>query len=123
MVHIYTAQGQRDAARLRSSSKRPAGAFLTTILSRRMTLGNNMFIVSDWHRLRHHVPADVAPPPFKCSAGVAAKADHAMGCVKVAKMTQMRHGNLANALRLVISAAPADRRRSLATGPWQARRA
>ena len=41
------------------------------------------------------VPADVAPPPCK--------ADHAMVCEKVAKMTQMRNDNLANALRLVVS--------------------
>ena len=44
------------------------------------------------------------PPPCKCSARVAAEADHAMVCDKVAKMTQMRHDNLANALRLVVSA-------------------
>ena len=55
-----------------------------------------------WHV--HHVPADVAPPPCKCRAGVAAEADHAMVCEKVAKMTQMCHDNLANALRLVVSA-------------------
>ena len=47
---------------------------------------------------------NVAPPPCKCRAGVAAEADHAMVCEKVAKMTQMRHDNLANALRLVVSA-------------------
>ena len=63
-----------------------------------------MFVVSVWHCLGHHVPTDVAPPPCKCSAGVAAEADHAMVCEKVAKMTQMRHNNLANALRLVVSA-------------------
>ena len=68
-----------------------------------MTLGNDMFVVSVWHRLGHHVPADVVPPPYTCS-GVAAKADHAMVCEKVAKMTKMRHENLANALGLVVSA-------------------
>ena len=36
--------------------------------------------------------------------GVAAEADHAMVCEEVATMTQMRHDNLANALRLVVSA-------------------
>ena len=36
--------------------------------------------------------------------GVAAEADHAMVCEKVAKVTQMRHDDLANALRLVVSA-------------------
>ena len=69
-----------------------------------MALGNDMFVVSVWHRLGDHVPADVAPPPCKCRAGVAAEADHAMVCEKVAKMTEMRHDNLANALRLVVSA-------------------
>ena len=69
-----------------------------------MTLGNDMFVVSVWHRPGHQVPADVAPPPCKCRAGVAAEADHAMVCEKVAKMTQMRHDNLANALRLVVPA-------------------
>ena len=60
--------GQRDAARLCSSSGGPAGAFLTAIPCGRMTLGNDMFVVSVWHRLGHHVPADVSPPPCKCSA-------------------------------------------------------
>ena len=69
-----------------------------------MTLGNDMFVVSVWHRLGHHVPADVAPPPCNCRAGIAAEADHAMVREKVAKMTQMRHDNLENALRLVVSA-------------------
>ena len=101
---LDTTQAQRDAARLRSSSGGPAGAFLTAIPSGRMTLGNDMFVVSVWHRLGHHIPADVAPLPRKCRAGIAAEADHAMVCEKVAKMTQMRHDNLANALRLVFSA-------------------
>ena len=68
-----------------------------------MTIGNDMFVVSVWHRLGHPVPADVAPLPCKCRAGVAAEADHAMVCEKAAKMTQMRHDNRANALRLVVS--------------------
>ena len=69
-----------------------------------MTPGNIMFVVSLWHRLGHHVPADVPPPPCKFSAGVPAEADHAMVCEKVARMIQMRYDNLANALRLVVSA-------------------
>ena len=44
------------------------------------------------------------PPLCKCSIRRAAEADHAMVCEKVAKTTQMRHDNLANALRLVASA-------------------
>ena len=60
--HLDTTQGQRDAARLRRSSGGPAGAFLTAIPGGRMTLGNDMFVVSVWHRLGHHVPAEVAPP-------------------------------------------------------------
>ena len=101
-----TTQGQRDAARLRSSSAVPTstGAFLTAIPGGHMTFGNYMFVASVWHRLGHHVPPDVALPPRRCSAGVAAKVDHAMVRDKVAKMTQMRHNNLANALRLVFSA-------------------
>ena len=74
---LDTTQWQRDADRLRSSSGGPAGAFLSAIPGGRMTLGNDMLVVSVWHRLGHHVPADVAPPPCKCSAGVAAEADHA----------------------------------------------
>ena len=69
-----------------------------------MTRGNDMFVVSVWHRPGHHVCADVPPPPCKCSAGFAAEADHAMVSEKVAKMTQMRHDTLANDLRLVVSA-------------------
>ena len=55
-------QGQRDAARLRSSSGGPAGAFLTAIPGGRMKLGNDMFVVSVWHRRGHHDPADMPPP-------------------------------------------------------------
>ena len=59
---LDTTQGQRDAARLRSSSGGPAGAFLTAIPGGRMTLGNDMIVVSVWHRLGHYVPDDVGPP-------------------------------------------------------------
>ena len=48
-----TTQGQRDVARLRSSSGGPAGAFPTAIPGGRMTLCNEMFVVSVWHRLGH----------------------------------------------------------------------
>ena len=68
-------------------------------------------------------PLTWPPPPCKCSAGVATDADHAMVCEKVAKMTQMRHDNVVKALRLVVLPAAAIRRRSLAAGPWRARRA
>ena len=66
-------------------------------------MGDDQFVVAVWHRLGFRVPADVPPPPCKCSVGVAASPDHAMVCKKVAKMTQMRHDTLAEALRLVIS--------------------
>ena len=64
---LNTTQGQCDAARLRCSFGGPAAAFLTAIPGGRMTLGNVvrcvlLFVVSLWHRLGHHVPADVAPP-------------------------------------------------------------
>ena len=104
---LNTTQEQRDAARLRSSSEGPAGAFMIASPGGRMTHGNDMLDVSVWHRLGHHVPAEVGPPAahMQCtrSAGVPAEADHAMVCEKVAKMTQMRPDNLANALRLVVS--------------------
>ena len=102
---LDTAQGQRDAAELRSSSGGPAGAFLTAILGGRMTLGD------DESRYVWLAPpgaprsrSTCSPPQCKCSAGVAAEADHAMVCEKVARMTHVRHDNLANALRLVVSA-------------------
>ena len=101
---LNTTQGQRDAARHRSSSGGLAGAFLTAIPGGRMTLGNDMSVVSLWHRRGPMFPPTWPPPPCKCRAGVAAEADHAMVCEKVAKMTPMRHDNLANALRLVFSA-------------------
>ena len=55
-------RGQRDAARLRSSTGGPAGAFLTAIPGGHMTLGNDMVIVSVCLCLGHYVPADVGPP-------------------------------------------------------------
>ena len=45
---LNTSQGQRVAARVRSSSGGPAGAFLTTILVGHMTLGYAMFVVFVW---------------------------------------------------------------------------
>ena len=122
---LDTTQGQRDAvaARLRSWSGGPAGAFLTAIPGGRMTLGNDMFVVSVWHRLGRHGPADVPPPPYKCRADIAAEADHAMVCEKVAKMTQMRHDNLANALRLVVAAYSYQSAAEPRYRPWPARRA
>ena len=97
-----TSTPPRGSATLPGSMARPEGPpgrpFPIAITGDRMTLGNGMFIVSVWHRRGHHVTADAAPPLCKRSAGVAAKADHAMVCEKVAKMPQMRHDNLANAL-------------------------
>ena len=65
-------------------------------------------------------PLTWSPPPCKGSAGDAAEADHAMVCNKGARMSQMRHDNLANALRLVISACscqlPAEPRYSALSG-------
>ena len=119
--NLNSTQGQRNAARLRSSFGGPAGAFVTAIPGGCMTLGNAMFVVSVWHRLGHHVPADVAPPPCKCSAGVAAEA-LAIVREEVAKMTQMRHDNLATPCAWSLRAA-ANRRQSLATGSLPARRA
>ena len=76
---LNTTQGQRCAARLSSSSGGPARAFLTAILGGRITLGNDMFVVCV-ALLGYHVPADVGAPLCKCSAAVAAEADHAMVC-------------------------------------------
>ena len=95
--------GQQEVARIRSSSGGPAGAFLTALPGGHMTMDDDMFVVAVWHRLGVRVPADVPHVPCKCSAGVAAELDHAMVCKQCAKMTQMRHDNLAVALRLVIS--------------------
>ena len=46
--NLNTTHWQRDAAKLRSSSGGPAGAFPTAYPGGCMTLGNNMFV---WHRL------------------------------------------------------------------------
>ena len=48
---LNTTQGQRNDARFRSSFGGPAGAILTAIPCSRMTLGNDIFVVSVWHRL------------------------------------------------------------------------
>ena len=67
-----------------------------------MAVGNDMFVLSVWQRLGHHIPAEVATSPCKCTAGVAAKADYSMAYVD-GRVTEMRHDNLANALRPVVS--------------------
>ena len=90
-----TSTPPRGSAMLPGSVARPDRAFLTAIPVGPMTLANDMFVVSVWHHLGHHVPADVATPPCKCRAGVFAEADHTMLCENVAKMTQMRHDDLA----------------------------
>ena len=102
-IDLDTPAGRREAAWLRSASGGPAGAFLSALPGGVLTMGDDMFVLAVWHRLRFRVPTDVPPPPCKCSAGVAAEPDHAMVCKKVAKETQMRHDNLARALRLVAS--------------------
>ena len=73
LQRLVTRKGD-EAARLRCLSGGPPGSFLTAIQGGRMKLGHDMFVVTVWYRLRHHVRADVAPPPCKCSAGVAAEA-------------------------------------------------
>ena len=55
--NLNTTQGQHDAARLRSSPGGPVWAFLIANPGGRITLGNDMFVVSVWHR----IPADLAP--------------------------------------------------------------
>ena len=111
---LDTTLRQRDVAWLRSSSVGSAGVFLTAIPGSSRIFGNDMFVVPVWHRLGHHVPADVAPPPCKCRAGVAAEADHAMFCQKVAKMTQIC-ATITRQTPCAWSSLPANRRRSLAT--------
>ena len=60
--------GAAGAVMICGSSGGPAGAFLTAILGGRTTPGNAMFVMSAWHHMGHHIPADVARPPCKCSA-------------------------------------------------------
>ena len=98
-----TLAGRQEAARILSSSGGPAGAFLTALPGGHMTMDDDMFVVAVWHRLGIRVPTDMPSVPCQCSPEVAAEADHAMVCKKVAKMTQMRHDTLVEALRLVIS--------------------
>ena len=61
--NLNTTQGQHGPARLRSSPEGPAGAFQNAIPGNCImtAFGNDMVVVSVWHRLGHHVPADVAP--------------------------------------------------------------
>ena len=61
--NLNTTQGQHGPARLRSSPERPAKVFQNAIPGNCImtAFGNDMVVVSVWHRLGHHVPADVAP--------------------------------------------------------------
>lgn len=60
--NLITTQGKRDASRIFSSPAGAVGALLTAISGDRITLGNDMFVVSVWQRLRRNVPADVDHP-------------------------------------------------------------
>ena len=106
---LNTTRRQRNAARLCCLCGGPSRAFVTVLQGDHdcMTLGTDMPVVPVWHRLGHrvvHAPANMPPPPCRCNAGVAFHADQVIVFEKVAKMTQMRHDNLADALYLVISA-------------------
>ena len=73
-----------------------------------MTLGDDISVVSVWnrrgHHRGHHIFAGVSPALYQCSSRVAAEADNALVCKKVAKMTHMHYDSLPNTLRLVFSA-------------------
>ena len=89
-----------------------AGAFVIAISGGCVILRDDVRFVSVWHRLRHHSPTVVAPPPCTGSARVAAAADYATNCKKAAR-TQLCHHNLENASRLIVSTgSAASRRRS-----------
>jgi hypothetical protein len=94
--------GQRDAARIRSASGAPSGAFLLTLPGPTTTLGDDTFTVAGRHRLGVGVRSATRPPPCFCGAGCAATPDHAMICKSIAKMTQLRHDIVASAVRRVI---------------------
>ena len=84
-LDLSTPAGERAAALIRSSSGGPASAFFTALPGGPLTIGNDMYVMAVWHRLGYRVPSDVAPPPCKCDAGVAAEPDHAMVCKQVEK--------------------------------------
>ena len=96
------APGKRAAARMRSAAGAPASAWLMSTPGTTTTIGDTTFVVSGRHRMGLGVPTTVSPPPCQCGAGCAATPDHAMVCKSVAKMTMMRHNNVASAVRRVI---------------------
>ena len=60
-LDLNNTRGQQNDARLRSSTGGPPGAFLTTIPGNSMLLGNDMFVLSEWHFLGHHVQLTRSP--------------------------------------------------------------
>ena len=95
-------EGKRAAARLRSAAGAMASAWLLATPGSTTTLGDTAFVTGGRHRLGLGVPTTVPPPPCLCGAGEAASPDHAMSCKSVAKMTLMRHDDMASVVRRVV---------------------
>lgn len=95
-------QGKRDAARLRSVAHAPGSAWLTATPGATTRLGDDTFVVCGRHRLGLGPPTSVPQPPCDCGRGNAGCPDHAMLCLRVQKMTQMRHDIVAAAVRRVV---------------------
>ena len=99
--NLSTSEGKRAAARLRSAAGAVASAWLLATPGSTTTLGDTAFVTGGRHRLGLGVPTTVSPPPCLCGAGEATSPDHAMSCKSVAKMTQMRHDDMASVVRRV----------------------
>ena len=104
-MKIRIPHGQREAPCTRSPSSGPVGACLTSILSCRTTLGNEISVASRpvWRRLGYMFTLTSPPAPCKCSAAVAAEEGRAMVGEMVTNMTWMCHDKLAHALHLAVS--------------------
>ena len=102
---LETRVGRRMAARLCSCRGPFAGAWLTALPARSTALGDTAFMFAGRHRLGLGAPSSVPCPPCFCGADNTGSPDHAMVCRTVAKATQMRHNQLALAVRRVASRA------------------
>lgn len=97
---VDTAEGRRDAARIRSAGNGPASAWLTALpVTPVMQLSNADFVMAGRHRLGLGVASPVDMPPCPCSSGDSALPDHAMSCNKYAGEASMRHNSTTSVWR------------------------
>ena len=89
---VETAEGEREAARIRSAANGPASAWITAVPAAFTTrLPDADFVMAGRHLLGLGVPTSIALRPCECGSPDSLLPDHAPACKCNAKHNTMRH--------------------------------